>query len=209
MSMEIEFIKIAYERWQKADAEWIDRTLELASALATARREHKSDNDFGIWLEKNGIKINSKDRGALILIGKNAITREQIAATHYRSPQRIWKALEKRSGSETRPDSSKSKKPTKKATRDTEFAPKLLAAIRRKRKEAHDVRIGRKWKPEAVNKMMLHDLLNAVEQFLEEFINHRKMSLDIIEAVKRDPKAAERSINYVTQDECGIGKFDA
>jgi len=219
--MEIETIKLAYERWQKADAEWIDRMLELAAVLAEARREYKSNNDFGIWLRHNGIKINKDDQGALIHIGENwllkvefgdeavADAREQIGATNVRSPQNIWRALKNRSLIDKRTDSSKSKKQSKKTTREVQFAPKLLAAIRRKRKEAHDVRINRKWRPETLNKIMLHDLLNAVEQFLEDFINHRKMSLDIIEAVKRDPRAAERSIDYVTQDECGIGKFDA
>jgi hypothetical protein len=215
--MEIEPIKLAYERWRKADAEWIDRTLELAAALAQARREHKSDNDFGIWLKKGEVGVSEMDRKALIHFGRDLnLARQILNATESRSPQMIWKRFrqaEKRSGRTTRPDSAKSKKDKKGVgrprTRDTEFAPKLLAAIRRKRKEAHDVRVSRRWRPEAINKIMLHDLLNAVEQFLEDFINHRKMSFDIIEAVKRDPRAAERSIDYVTQDQCGVREFDA
>src|SRR5262245_36736859 len=49
--MEIEMIKQAYERWQKADSEWIEAILDLATKLAAARGEHKGDQDFGLWLE--------------------------------------------------------------------------------------------------------------------------------------------------------------
>lgn len=208
----IETIKADYERWKKADAEWIDAILELAKHLAEARKAYPSNNDFGNWLDKNGVKINKKDRLGFQNIGRHLeIARQYLPQIKSRSPQRIWTALEKRCGHMTPTDSSKSKAAKKNVgrprTREFEFAPQLLAAIRRKRKEANDVRITSKWRPEAVNKIMLHDLLNAVEQFLDDFINHRRISLDEINAIKGDLRVAGE--NHVSQDECRVREFDA
>lgn len=70
----IEVIKSDYERWKKADADWVDATLELAKHLAEARRERSSNEEFSAWLDRDcGLsgKINKDDRIGFIQIGKN------------------------------------------------------------------------------------------------------------------------------------------
>lgn len=219
-------IKIAFDRWQSANIDWIEATLELAKLLYEARQEHASNDEFSTWLDLNGLRgISHQDRSGFVGLGSDVeIARHVLQETDRRSIRHIWAEyrdrfthLGKTTSHESKTEPVRSargslKKKTKAGrprSREFDFAPKLLAAIRRKRKEANDVRISRRWRPEAVNKIMLHDLLDAIEHFLEDFINHRTASLDAINAIKRDPRAAERSIDYATENECRTGKLDA
>jgi len=72
--MEIETIRNAYDRWQKADSEWIETTLDLGRLLAEAKKEHVGNNEFGAWLDLHcnfgGVKFRNQ-RSAFVEIGEN------------------------------------------------------------------------------------------------------------------------------------------
>ena len=64
-------IRTAFERTEHGRAEWIEGTIELASTLANAREQFKSDNDFGHWLSEQNIVLGTTKRAALIGMGRN------------------------------------------------------------------------------------------------------------------------------------------
>jgi hypothetical protein len=64
--------------------QWIDATMALAQHLLEAREQcGKNDNQFGVWLSENKIKIYHGDRAALIAAARN--------------PERMREALEQSS----------------------------------------------------------------------------------------------------------------
>src|SRR5262245_17478991 len=86
-------IRRAYDRAQKADAEWIEATLELAMALAEARAGcGDDDRAFGHWLVDNDLDhIGRDDRSALINMARDLpLTRKVLQETTRRSWRMIW-----------------------------------------------------------------------------------------------------------------------
>lgn len=102
-----ERVRRAYGRWLKADAEWIEATLDLAQELYAARQEHTSDNAFGTWLEQNGLKdIHYHDRAALIDLGANRdIAKQVLTETRYRKLRSIRDEMKARFYPEVKPES--------------------------------------------------------------------------------------------------------
>jgi hypothetical protein len=199
-------LKTTFDRWKQAEQDWIERTLDLAKGFYEARQNYKTDNDFGIWLEKNSINIQKNDRAAFIHLGAHLeIAREILQTTKSRSPRLIWKASQNRFPINGKPNSSKSKKRFAKKDQRV-FARHLLAALRRKRKEAHDVKITRQWRPESVNKIELIKILDWIEYRLDDFINHRAVSFDNGATITEQLLEGD---SHVEENERGIGKFDA
>lgn len=58
------------------------------------------------------------------------------------------------------------------------FNRRLLANLRKKRKEARDVEITRKWRPEAISVAELHEILEWIEKELVAFLKTRMSSLE-------------------------------
>lgn len=52
------------------------------------------------------------------------------------------------------------------------FAAQLLVDLRRKRKEANDVKINSKWRPEAISIIDLHEIISWIENELEAFVKN-------------------------------------
>jgi len=84
-------ITAAFERTKIGHQEWIDGTLELATALATARCEFASDNKFSDWCSKHCPDLNPHDRAALINMAKDpSVTRKVLEDTKRNSWKYIW-----------------------------------------------------------------------------------------------------------------------
>ena len=91
-------IDTAFERTKCGHQEWIDGSLDLAAALAKARKAFKHNADFGGWLVKNKHDHVSKDdRAGLIGLGRDLkLAREVLEKTTSNSYQHIWKAEKSR-----------------------------------------------------------------------------------------------------------------
>lgn len=50
---------------------WVERTLDLAAALAEARQHFKDNISFGRWLEAQNFRIGKNDRSALVAFGQD------------------------------------------------------------------------------------------------------------------------------------------
>ena len=103
------------KNWLDQRSEWIEATLELAQALAEARKG-KSDQDFSRWLERNGFaEISKDDRAALLGMAKDlVVTRKVLEKTDRTSWQHIWKNdLQKRVRHVTNPRQAIGKRKSK------------------------------------------------------------------------------------------------
>ena len=65
------------KRWNDADKmcqsgidRWIEGSIAKAKVLCAAREKFTADQDFGAWLDQNGIGLNDHDRAALIGLGR-------------------------------------------------------------------------------------------------------------------------------------------
>ena len=81
-----------HDRAEHGDQEWIEGSLEMASALADGRDRFPSDAEFGKWILVHGHNfLNKNDRVALIGLGRNIRTaRAVLKETKSRSYQIIW-----------------------------------------------------------------------------------------------------------------------
>jgi len=152
---------------------WIDATLDFGFKLHKGRQDfHNHDREFSIWLDHNSLKeINRDDRAGFIFIGEYpAVARQVMTETNLTSIKYIGAAIKRRVRHLANPVSKKSKKKKVKPIENKAFVRRLLAALRRKRKEVRDVEITRKWRPEAISVMDLHEILGWLEESLEEFI---------------------------------------
>ena len=95
-------IDAGYKRTQRGRQEWSEGTLELASALAEARDQFRSNEAFSTWLSESGRdSIGHQDRAALIkMASADAIeaTRSVLAETQ-RTSWRLYGRREIRAAS--------------------------------------------------------------------------------------------------------------
>jgi hypothetical protein len=86
-------IRAAFARTEHGRQEWIDGTLELATALSEAReRFQKDDRKFSVWLAENDLDaIGKNDRAALISMADQAITKQVLQETKRSSWFWIWR----------------------------------------------------------------------------------------------------------------------
>ena len=89
-----ERIDDAYKQTQRGRQQWVEGTLELASALREARDQFPSNAAFSAWLAESGRdRIGHHDRAALInMAAADAIevTRIVLAETERMSWRHIW-----------------------------------------------------------------------------------------------------------------------
>lgn len=174
IDLEVEKVRHAYDKWHAAGEEWIEATLEMAKVLYEAKSRFKDTREFAAWLQMNEIIISKDDRVGFIGMGGNIdAARAMLIQTQSRSINHTWRALKSRVR-----HVSKSKSRPKKKVESVVFDRRLLAELRRRRKEAHDVEITRKWRPEGISVFSLHKILDWVESQLAEFIKTRATSLE-------------------------------
>lgn len=132
----MEKIKQAYDRWKRAEGEWIEATLDLATVLREARDEHGSNNEFGAWLQRNSFtELGKDDRAALIGIGEHLeLARQVIERSESRSVRLLWRELEMRLRSVAKTDSEQPEKrfrnvakPDSEPSNVTELPPRICS----------------------------------------------------------------------------------
>ena len=88
------------KRWNDADKmcqsgidRWIEGSIAKAKVLCAAREKFAADQDFGAWLDQNGIDLSHQNRAALIGLGRmeERRLREILTATESRSYELIWR----------------------------------------------------------------------------------------------------------------------
>jgi hypothetical protein len=87
-----ERFRLAYKRSVKSHNEWVETTLEMASALWDARRQFDADQAFSVWLVQNQLDEHDKnDRAALIKMGEHIeLARKVLLGTKLTWLRRIW-----------------------------------------------------------------------------------------------------------------------
>ena len=85
-------IHAALDKTEHSRKEWIEGTLELATALFEARKCFENNKEFSEWLDKNKLDgLGKDDRAALISMGENLdVTRTALEKTGRMSWRLIW-----------------------------------------------------------------------------------------------------------------------
>lgn len=100
-------IRSAYDRTQHGRSEWIEGTLELASALADGRGAFPADRQFSIWLAENDLDLlSANDRAALIKLAEEPSRLRDILIEQEieLAPDTIWRKYQHRFGKRSKPE---------------------------------------------------------------------------------------------------------
>lgn len=98
-------LQAGYDRVVRGGKEWIEGTLEVASALKEGRDECASDVEFSNWLKVNNLKFyNADQRAILIRFGHDLpMARVVLEQSIGRSLQAIWREHKERFRQPTKP----------------------------------------------------------------------------------------------------------
>lgn len=84
-------IKDDIDKIEQSREDWVETTLDLAAALAEARKHFPSNNKFSAWFEENQFLLGKNERMALIAFGEDIErARAILGKTESRSVQIIY-----------------------------------------------------------------------------------------------------------------------